>query len=63
MPLKSGKKNMGYNIRELMHSGHPKDQAVAIAYKMARKQKGFCTHMEANQKTDYKIYGGQNGSC
>lgn len=38
MPLKSGKKNVGYNIRELMHSGRPQNQAVAIALEIARKK-------------------------
>ena len=27
------------------------------------KGKGFFTHMDAGQKTDYKIYGGLNGPC
>lgn len=41
MPLKRGKSNeiVNYNIRELMHAGHPKDQAVAIAMQLAGKAK------------------------
>ncbi len=35
MPLLKGKKNMGRNIAELMKSGRPQKQAVAIAYKVA----------------------------
>lgn len=31
MPLKPGKSNIGHNIAELEDSGHPHDQAVAIA--------------------------------
>ncbi len=41
MPLKKGKskKTIGYNISELMHSGYPKEQAVAIAYAHAGMSK------------------------
>ena len=37
MPLKKGKskKVIGWNIAELIRSGRPKKQAVAIAYKKA----------------------------
>lgn len=31
MPLKKGKKNLGRNIKELVKSGKPKNQALAIA--------------------------------
>jgi len=31
MPLKPGKKNIGKNIKELMSTGRPKKQAIAIA--------------------------------
>lgn len=39
MPLKSGsaEKTIAANIRELMHSGRPQKQAVAIAYSKAGK--------------------------
>lgn len=39
MPLKSGKskKVVSENIKEMIHSGHPKDQAVAAALSNARK--------------------------
>lgn len=47
MPLKSGKSKavIGENIGELIKSGRPKDQAVAIAYDKAgegknKKRKG-----------------------
>ena len=41
MPLKKGKsdKVVSDNIRELIHSGRPKDQAVAIALKEAGKSR------------------------
>lgn len=45
MPLKSGIKNIGKNIREMRHSGHPQKQAVAAAmnaaYGPARADGGF----------------------
>jgi len=39
MPLKKGrsKKVISANIRELMHSGRPQKQAVAIALNTARR--------------------------
>lgn len=36
MPLKSGKKNIGKNIKEEMKT-KPKSQAIAIALNVARK--------------------------
>lgn len=36
MPLLKGKKNIGKNISELMASGRPKRQAVAIALHTAK---------------------------
>lgn len=36
MPLLPGKKNISKNIAELMKSGRPKKQAIAIAYSHAR---------------------------
>lgn len=41
MPLKSGKsqKVMSSNIKELMDSGRPQKQSVAIAYEKAGKSK------------------------
>jgi len=39
MPLKTGKNNVSSNIRELIRSGRPKDQAVAIALSKAGKKK------------------------
>ena len=47
MPLLKGKsqKTISRNISELMHAGHPKNQSIAIAMKMAgksrKKDKGF----------------------
>ena len=49
MPLKAGKKNMGYNIKEMLAAGHPRKQAIAVAYKMARKRDGgFYGHMSVS---------------
>ena len=39
MPLFKGKKNMGRNIATLISEGRPKDQAIAIAYKVAGESK------------------------
>ena len=39
MPLKKGKKNIGYNIEELENSGRPKNQAIAIALSEAKVMK------------------------
>lgn len=41
MPLKSGKKNIGYNIKELESTGRPHKQAVAIALNKADNKKGL----------------------
>ena len=40
-PLKKGSSNIviSKNIAELMNSGHPQDQAIAIAYKEAGRSK------------------------
>jgi len=42
MPLKPGKSHatISKNIREMIHSGHPRKQAVAAAMKKAGKSKG-----------------------
>lgn len=42
MPLKKGssKKVISENIKELMHSGRPQKQAIAIAMHNAGKSKG-----------------------
>ena len=36
MPLKPGKKNIGVNIKELIDTGRPKKQAIAIALHEAK---------------------------
>ncbi len=35
MPLKPGKKNIGSNVSELLATGRPRKQALAIALKTA----------------------------
>lgn len=35
MPLLKGKSEVGHNIAELRHAGHPEDQSIAIAMKEA----------------------------
>ena len=58
MPLKPGKKNMGYNIREMMAAGHPQKQAVAAAYSMARKHDhGFYGHLKSGSVKSGTIKG------
>jgi hypothetical protein len=41
MPLKKGKsrKTISSNIREMVHSGYPRNQAVAAALNTARRSK------------------------
>lgn len=39
MPLKRGKKNIGKNISELVESGRPQKQAIAIAMSKSGKSK------------------------
>lgn len=48
MPLKSGKSKSAFesNIRELVKSGRPVKQAVAIAYKKKREKKKRFDHGE-----------------
>ena len=41
MPLKKGKSHIGENIRELMSTGRPKEQSIAIALKVAREKKRY----------------------
>jgi|GEM_PF-595602 hypothetical protein len=52
MPLKSGKseKVMSENISELIHSGRPQKQAVAIAYSEARRGKDMKHKKEKHHK-------------
>jgi len=37
MPLLKGKSNIGHNIAEMIHAGHPSDQSIAAALNVARK--------------------------
>lgn len=40
MPLPGGQANIGRNIHELMSTGRPRKQAIAIALDVARRKKG-----------------------
>lgn len=52
MPLLSGTSDAAIheNIRELMHAGHPQDQAIAAAYAHARRQKDGITHLKTAKR-------------
>jgi len=39
MPLKSGKKNIGKNIKTEIAHGKPRKQAIAIALSVAKRKK------------------------
>jgi hypothetical protein len=39
MPLLSGKKNIGKNIKTEMKAGKPRKQAIAIALSVSRRKK------------------------
>ena len=56
MPLKRGssKKVISENIAELMHSGRPQGQSIAIAMRKAGKSRkgGGMTHRSAAENTD-----------
>jgi hypothetical protein len=55
MPLLKGKsqKTIGKNISEMVHSGHPQDQAIAAALNMARQ-----THADGGQQKSDIIHTG-----
>lgn len=56
MPLKkgSGQKNISENIAELVKTGHPKDQAAAIAYKQAGKDRPLTKPKKKQRKANVK---------
>lgn len=39
MPLFKGKENISRNVSELVHSGRPQKQAIAIALSIVRRKK------------------------
>jgi hypothetical protein len=39
MPLLKGKKNIGHNIAEMVKAGHPRNQSIAAAMRVAGKSK------------------------
>jgi hypothetical protein len=49
MPLTKGssQKTISHNISEMMHAGHPKDQAIAAALNTARSSHAFGSHVPA----------------
>jgi hypothetical protein len=49
MPLSKGssQKTISHNISEMMHAGHPKDQAIAAALNTARSSHAFGSHVPA----------------
>ena len=55
MPLLKGssKETVSENIREMMHSGHKQDQAVAASMRMAGKSKGKKRKKKHNSDTLY----------
>lgn len=63
MPLKKGssKKAVSTNIRELVHSGKPQKQAVAIALDVARKGRAMGGPLDPSQEVndDNKAYNAQ----
>ena len=52
MPLKKGKSKavISSNIREMVHSGHPQNQAVAAALAQARKSGAKIPRKRKNKK-------------
>ncbi|NBS71740.1 hypothetical protein EBT31_22925, partial [bacterium] len=52
MPLKRGKssKTISANISEMIHAGHPRDQAIAAALNMARRSATGGSIAPANKK-------------
>src|SRR5690349_3171627 len=53
MPLQKGSSQevISANIAELIRAGHPKDQAAAIAYKMAGDS--YCETMDSSREVDH----------
>jgi uncharacterized protein len=52
MPLRRGssKDTIAWNIAELIKAGHPRDQAVAIAYRMAGKSRKKRKSLDGSKK-------------
>ena len=60
MPLKKGrsKKVIDENISEMMHSGHPQDQAIAAAMHKAGKPKMPRSHMRMTKSQHEDVMRG-----
>lgn len=58
MPLKSGKsrKVISENISEMVHSGHPRKQAIAAALNNARRGKRKKKHRNLGDNYTNKFY-------
>jgi hypothetical protein len=62
MPLSKGssKKTISHNVSEMIHAGHPQDQAVAAALNTARKGHAFGNHVPAFMKKSANIKEAMN---
>jgi hypothetical protein len=59
MPLKPGRSQatISSNIREMRHAGHPENQSVAAAERMADKSGGKMESMRGRAKTSAERTG------
>jgi len=65
MPLKPGKssKTVSSNVSELVRSGYPQKQAVAIALDKKRKSVKHQTYQGGHDQDDYERRYGTNGTA
>jgi hypothetical protein len=64
MPLKSGKskKIISENIREMIESGHPQNQAVAASLSNARKSKETPMKKQSKLSKEHEHLGAKHGA-